>query len=83
MVNNPTWLKHEGVVFISPVAEKVRIMNLGFDVMHLHTNLYYHTEMIWKMVKILHPNISLEGKAEYMDVYEAVARIRSHINEHQ
>ena len=76
-------MKHEGVVFIFPVAEKVRITNLGFDVMHLHSNLYYHTEMIWKMVKILHSNISLEGKAEYMDVCEAVARIRSHINEHQ
>lgn len=76
-------MKREVIVFISPVAAKIRIMTLGFDVMHLHANLYYHTEMIWKMVKILHPDISLEGIAEYMDVYEAVARIRSHINEHQ
>lgn len=33
-------------------------------------------------VKILCPDIRLEDKAEYMAVYEAVARIRLCINEH-
>ena len=61
-------MKREGVVCLSPGAAKVRIMNLAFDVMLLHTNTYSHIEMFWKKVKILHPSIRLEGKAEYMDV---------------
>lgn len=65
------------------MAAIVRVMYLAFNVMLLtYQHILSHRDVLLYKVNILCTDIRLEDKAEYMDVHEAVARIKLHINEY-